>query len=404
MKREYLPIETLSAWTTLNGISVNGVAFQKIQAGDGTDKGSAIVAMKDRRSEPPESEQSSPEILLNIPSDMVLSLQLVHNHAKADQHLREALEAVGDFGRFWWDEHTGKMTFDDWKYVDACYRSRMVDLPGCGHAMVPCIDMANHASEDRVKALYEEDTEENAVLQLRWGQELTAGDEVTISYGDDKPASEMVFSYGFLETEREDAKQIFLDLDIPQDDPLRMAKKAFCKDPPGVRVSSTSLASEAGEFSTTWDSPFVWWACINEEDGLDFKVLQNNDGERELVVTWKTEEVKSSHEIQTLLSADPLWNVFRLRAVVIILERLELQLFILREVQEMIAEVKQDENMRELFRADVLDTMNKLRALEERLLDTAIEDLMGERQDLLTSEAVTTYLSRQSVDIEEDFS
>lgn len=95
--------------------------------------------------------------------------------------LRQSTENISWCRKHWWDENTGRFTLDDWKYVDAMYRSRMVDLPSSGHAMVPCIDMANHASEDIVKALYEEDTEGNAVLQLRSGRKLHSDEEVTIS-------------------------------------------------------------------------------------------------------------------------------------------------------------------------------------------------------------------------------
>lgn len=100
---------------------------------------------------------------------------------KEFEHLRKSTEGIAWCEKLWWDEETGRFTFDDWRYVDAVYRSRMVDLPSSGHAMVPCVDMANHASDDAVKALYDEDAEGNAVLRLRWGKKLSVGDEVTIS-------------------------------------------------------------------------------------------------------------------------------------------------------------------------------------------------------------------------------
>lgn len=97
------------------------------------------------------------------------------------EQLRQATEDIAWCQRSWWDEKTGTLTIGDWKYVDAAYRSRMLDLPGSGLAMVPCVDMANHVSGDGVKALYDADSEGNAVLQLRWGKTLEPGDEVTIS-------------------------------------------------------------------------------------------------------------------------------------------------------------------------------------------------------------------------------
>ena len=97
------------------------------------------------------------------------------------EHLRQATEGISWCQRYWWNEDTGRLVFDDWKYVDAAYRSRMLDLPGHEHSMVPCVDMANHASENAVKALYDTDSEKNAILQLRPGRALQLDDEVTIS-------------------------------------------------------------------------------------------------------------------------------------------------------------------------------------------------------------------------------
>lgn len=94
-------------------------------------------------------------------------------------HLRESTESIKWCRECWWDEEI--FNEDDWKYVDAAYRSRMVDLPGSGHAMVPCIDMANHVSGSDVRALYDADTDGNAILQLCWGKTMRPGDEVTIS-------------------------------------------------------------------------------------------------------------------------------------------------------------------------------------------------------------------------------
>lgn len=47
--------------------------------------------------------------------------------------------------------------------------------------MVPCVDMANHASGDATAALYETDENGNGLLLLRDGKNITAGGEVTIT-------------------------------------------------------------------------------------------------------------------------------------------------------------------------------------------------------------------------------
>ncbi|OJJ80867.1 SET domain-containing protein [Aspergillus glaucus CBS 516.65] len=488
MKREYLSIESLPVWARLNGVSVSGIAFKRLQS-DGTDKGSAIIAEG-------KQDSSSKDVLLQIPSDLILSLEAVDTYAKSDRYLREVLEAVGGFGKtargailiflliqlsysspdfanesqriglsnpwteyvkfmppsiplptiytdeelellrgtslasavdaklasldrefthlrestdriswchkHWWDGETGRLTLEDWKYIDAVYRSRMVDLPGIGHSMVPCVDMANHAPENAAKARYDKDADGNAVLEQRGGRELSPNEEVTISYGDDKPALEMIFSYGFLEGERTDANSLVLDVDIPDDDPLKPAKKLYCKKPPGMRLN-TAPGSEI----TTWDSSLVWWACVNEEDGLDFKVLQTTTGEKELRAVWNDEQLGDPDDLASLISIDPLWDVIQLRAVVLILERLETQLQTLRTTEKAIGEIRREEkedNLRPTFRPEIFRTVSKLQQLEGELLERGIEDLTRKRQELLTSEVVISYLSQQAAEMGEDFS
>ena len=132
--------------------------------------------------------------------------------------LREKTSSIAWCRQHWWDAENGGLTFDEWKQVDAVYRSRALDLPGTGHAMVPCIDMANHASGENTTALYDTDDDGNAVLLLRENKELNPGDEITITYGDEKGACEMLFSYGFIESSMVSARELFLDLEIPDDD------------------------------------------------------------------------------------------------------------------------------------------------------------------------------------------
>ena len=115
--------------------------------------------------------------------------------------------------------------------------------------MVPCLDMANHASGDNTSALYETDSHGNAVLILQEGEDLAPNDEVTITYGDEKGACEMLFSYGFIEPTMKSARELFLDLEIPNDDPLRLAKKAVAQSAPGFRLF-------LHDDSTDWESSF----------------------------------------------------------------------------------------------------------------------------------------------------
>ena len=96
--------------------------------------------------------------------------------------LRDATNHVQWCQECWWHPATGMLTLDDWKVVDAFYRSRALEFPGVGDAMVPFIDMANHASGEEIVALYEVDEAGNGLLLLREGKALEAEDEVTITY------------------------------------------------------------------------------------------------------------------------------------------------------------------------------------------------------------------------------
>ena len=220
---------------------------------------------------------------------------------------------------FWqaslWEKGTVGLT--DWILLDAWYRSRCLELPHSGEAMVPCLDMANHSHQ--ANAFYEESSEGVVTLLMRPGRTLADGGEVTISYGDSKPAAQMLFSYGFIDANTTKS-EMTLPLDASDDDPLARAKLHAFKGSPTVRLSRT-------DGTVQWDSRFVHLLILNEEDGLDFRVLQDMSGERELHVFWQEENVTSlTDDFERLIQDHPLYPVFRLRAVAILHQRLTEQL------------------------------------------------------------------------------
>lgn len=308
--------------------------------------------------------------------------------------LKEKTSSIDWCQQSWWSADNGILTFYDWKTVDAIYRSRALDLPGTGHSMVPCIDMANHASGDSTSALYETDSDGNAILILREGKDLAPNDEITITYGDDKGACEMLFSYGFIESTVESARELFLDLNIPDDDPLKLAKKAVAQSAPGFRLF---LHGD----STDWESSFVWLLCVNEEDGLDFKLLQKIDGERELQTSWKDEEVTDVSNLVMLLKQEPLWDVFELRAITTLQSRVEQQLLRLESSKSFIDElgiVGEVDN-------DNCEKGMQLRDLEESLLLHAHRDFETKKCQLFESRVVQEYLgttTAENPDVSED--
>lgn len=96
MKRECLPIESLPVWLRLNGVSFNGVVVQRLESDElGMDKGFGLVATEEKTSS---DDDTALAILIQVPLDLVLSMESVQNYAKSDHSLREVLDAVGDFG------------------------------------------------------------------------------------------------------------------------------------------------------------------------------------------------------------------------------------------------------------------------------------------------------------------
>lgn len=277
--------------------------------------------------------------------------------------LRDKTSCIEWCRHHWWNAETGTLTFDDWKQIDAMYRSRALDLPGTGHAVVPCIDMANHASGSETKALYDTDGNGNAILALRDGIKTAFDEEITITYGDDKGACEMLFSYGFIESDMTSARELFLDLDIPDDDPLRLAKRAVPKVAPGFRLF---LQGD----SIGWEGSYVWLIVLNEEEGLEFKLLQDSNGDRELQASWKDEVLPDLSQLESLARSEPLWDVLNLRAVIILQNRVEQQLFRLEGSKKYIEQLLKDEAVEQSTR----DNAARLRDLEETLMLHAYDD------------------------------
>lgn len=203
-------------------------------------------------------------------------------------------------------------------------------------------------------------------------------------YGEDKSAAEMVFSYGFLENDRPSAREMVLPIMIPDDDPLKPGKQAFFRGPPSIRLFSTSpnTTTTTTRTATDWESSVVWWTCVGIEDGLDFDVLQTTDGQHELRAVWKGEELTQPDRLRDILEADPRWDIFYLRAVVVVLGRFEAQLAEVQRIDEILVEMSHDEDMLDsVFRPEAFAVISRLRRLEGGLLKQGIEDLTAKVGD-----------------------
>jgi hypothetical protein len=238
--------------------------------------------------------------------------------------LRENTTGIQWCHKSWWEHETLEIT--DWILLDAWYRSRSLELPKAGESMVPCLDMANHSSVPN--AYYEQTSNDSVALLLRPDIDLGVTSEVTISYGDSKSEAEMLFSYGFID-EKSTTKELVLPFEPFPDDPLGKAKLAAFTGQPIVRIS-------VDQDSIEWECPFLYLMCLNEEDGLDFKVLQETDGSRShLRVFWQGADVTEIIDtFESLVDDHSLKDVFKLRAVALLCDRICQQLECLYESEE----------------------------------------------------------------------
>lgn len=301
--------------------------------------------------------------------------------------VREAASSLPSWNDVLWpynNEEGGNASASlrSWILLDALYRSRVLELPKSGESMVPCIDMINHSTN--ASAYYDENTKDEVILLPRPDTKILPGEEVTISYGDAKPAAEMLFSYGFIDPEAI-IESLVLPLEPFEDDPLAKAKLFAFKELPKVHV-----AHDKGSSAVSWNSPFAYLMCVNEEDGLDFRVLQDSEGGRQLRVFWREEDVTDRiGDFESLIQNHEVPTLIKLRVVTVVQERLQAQL-------ERAQSFANTSSLRigdvDLLRDECRQAASLLRSIETGLLEVVIEDLEKERRVLLADGNVVAYL------------
>ncbi|KAI1632995.1 hypothetical protein F4809DRAFT_644891 [Biscogniauxia mediterranea] len=269
------------------------------------------------------------------------------------------------------------ITDRDWVLLDALYRSRSLDLPKSGESMVPCLDLVNHSSN--ANAYFEENSRDEVTLLLRNGSKVSHGEEITIDYGQDKSAAEMLFSYGFIDTQSI-AKKVILPLEPIQDDPLGKAKLHAFGPTPVLEIKDDGGGVQ-------WSAPFVYLMCLNEEDGLEFKVLQETDGSRHLKMHWQGVDITETPKaVQELIKGHDLQQVFQLRAVTVVLETVD------QHLQKINSPNQPTNSIPGLVRAEVLQAASHLRAVESDLLERARQVLNDQTTQLFSDPSVLAYL------------
>src|ERR1700753_3419387 len=140
---------------------------------------------------------------------------------------------------------------DDWLLLDAMFRSRAMEWPGEGDAMVPAVDFANHTVP--ANAEYKVTSEGHGEIRINASMTINQNEEVLISYGDHKTALEILFSYGFW-PEYQCPPSILLSLPDPNDDPLGPPKVAIVSNSrsvPGIKIYEDDGVLQ-------WNSEALW--------------------------------------------------------------------------------------------------------------------------------------------------
>ncbi|KAI0450273.1 hypothetical protein F5B21DRAFT_440863 [Xylaria acuta] len=286
------------------------------------------------------------------------------------------------------------VTISDWILLDALYRSRSLALPKSGESMVPCLDLVNHSNP--ATAYFEENARDEVMLLLRKGAaRVLKQDEVTIDYGHDKSAAEMLFSYGFIDSASA-ARSIVLPVESIGDDPLAKAKLCVFGSAPTLKI----IDNDTGV--PHWDAPFVHLMCLNNEDGLHFKILRETDGSQYLRMFWQDADVtEEAGNMESIIKGHDLYQIFRLRAVVTVLGMVLQQL-------EALGAYDEESISNESERPHISKAISQLRTAEKDLFERISQVLEHEQNRLLEDESVRAYFaamnSPQQGDVDnEDF-
>ncbi|KAB8290254.1 hypothetical protein EYC80_011120 [Monilinia laxa] len=299
------------------------------------------------------------------------------------EDLREKTIGIPWCHSCWWGLSGSFLSLElsDWIRLDAWYRSRCLELPNVGEVMIPCLDMANHSSTSN--AYWEQTSNGDVSLILKLNLHLGQGSEITINYGDSKSDAENLFQYGFIDANT-NTTSVVLTLEPRNMDPLRLAKLAAFRKPPFIHI----YGHEDGQIS--WQGPFLYFICLNEDDGLEFKTLQEVDGEHNsLRVFWQGMDVTNfTDEFERLISGHQLEDVFKLRVATLLLGRIQRQLERLHHNRRALDNSLDVAGISTQTRHHAV----KLREIEIDVLEVAYSTVNDEKLKLQESESVCQYL------------
>ena len=356
-----------------------------------------------------------------------------HCAAKMVALRREFESLVGGMGGLWWGDvwRDGGLEFGDWVAVDGMWRSRAMELAapaggdggvgvgigGSEECLVPVVDMANHSGETRVgytlvpspdgladkgeDGLWAALTLDCPITDICSNSSTqTEPEEITISYGANKSAAEMIFSYGFLDSQPiqssedsddiiPDARGMMLGWTFPSDDPLRFEKASALGLEPGIQL----YTPHPGGSEVRFVGAAVWAMAINEEDGL--RIVRNKDievGEDPEVEMWfKDVCITSKTQLIDVLKHDRAALVFRARAYGYVYLRIEEEIRRIDELVGLRSEMDSDEGLLDDRHSQRREMCARLRELEYAFLKRAFGYFVGELEILMRHPDVLMY-------------
>lgn len=211
-----------------------------------------------------------------------------------------------------------------------------------------------------------------------------------LSYGSHKSPAEFLFSYGFLES-GVDTKSITLPLELPGDDPYSKAKQMILKAPPMFTVSK-----EPTRYKFNWTGDGVWLLTVSphSDDPLEFRLVQSNSGGRSLEASFEGKVFESASELKTILEKSELWPVYQLRALVLILGKLD-------EVIDKMVVAEMERSQDQDDPDELVSLARELRMKEGEFISAAVASLGKERDELAKNTVVQEYLAKMQREAEE---
>ncbi|BFZ61644.1 hypothetical protein YB2330_002717 [Saitoella coloradoensis] len=262
------------------------------------------------------------------------------------------------------------LSLEQYVLADTCFTSRCLD----GNVMVPILDFANHSSKANARWERNEAGDMMIVLRDNLAEVVKEGDEITISYGEEKGSGELLFTYGFLEEELPYSKQMTtLAISDRDDVAYELEAKMEVWQASAVGPPRLTLTVDPDGEHVEWDCPWFYLYILEEDDDIDF---MSGRGSYEsaltaLSATIDGELIEEPADLVRILKARrDKWPVYQSRASRAVVQCVEKQLKVLRETDELAKNVA--------GREEVCRLGLKLREQEMQLLEKVKEQLSQE--------------------------